>query len=123
VLHSYLTSIKQRVNVSRNYMEVAIIDITRSPMIDARYSPINAPEVRLFHEAKDVRYYGNLDVESLADWVIKKVATPENRIGSFKHLQSKVKVAPLLCIYVAPKNQGDQNWRMFMKVARNLMHL
>lgn len=104
LLHSYLRAIKSHVNVSRKYIEVAIIDITRAPIIDARYSPVAAPEVRLFNEAKDIRFFGTLDVDSLNDWVMKKVALPDNRLGSFNHLQGKVRMVPMLCLYVAPRN-------------------
>ena len=48
MLHSYVMGIRNRIKDSNKYFLVAMIDIERAPMIDARYMPINAPEVRFF---------------------------------------------------------------------------
>ena len=73
-------------------------------MIDARYSPVSAPEFRLFFEAKPIRYWGELNVKDLSEWLFKKVALPDNRIGTFKNLKKKVQETGLLVVYIAEKN-------------------
>lgn len=48
MLHAFVKGVFSRVKSAEKHFKIAMIDIERAPMIDARYTPIRAPEVRFF---------------------------------------------------------------------------
>jgi hypothetical protein len=64
-----------------------------------------------------------MDVESLAGWIVRKVAVSNNRISDFDHLKRKVKDTDLLVLFVAPPDSADKEFRAYMKCAQALMHM
>jgi hypothetical protein len=48
LMHAYVRGVQGKVKDAKRLFKTAMIDIERAPMIDARYMPINAPEVRFF---------------------------------------------------------------------------
>lgn len=48
MMSEYLRSVYKRVTDAKKLFQVSMIDIERAPLTDARYAPINAPEVRFF---------------------------------------------------------------------------
>jgi hypothetical protein len=48
MLHAFVKGVFYKVKDAKKHFQVAMIDIDRAPMIDARYMPITAPEVRFF---------------------------------------------------------------------------
>lgn len=48
MLHEYLRAVYGKVTDAKKLFQVAMIDIERAPLVDDKYSPITAPEVRFF---------------------------------------------------------------------------
>jgi hypothetical protein len=48
MLHAFVKGVYNRVKNAEKHFKIAMIDIERAAMIDARYMPIRAPEVRFF---------------------------------------------------------------------------
>jgi hypothetical protein len=48
MLHQYVKSVAAKVTDSKKLFQVAMIDVERAPLVDAKYSPINVPEIRFF---------------------------------------------------------------------------
>jgi hypothetical protein len=65
-----------------------------------------------------VRYYGQLDVESLSDWINRKIAVSNNRITDLDQLKAKISKTDLLVIFAAPRNQADAEFRAYLKCAQ-----
>lgn len=70
-----------------------------------------------------MRYYGELDIDSLALWITRKVAVSNNRIPNHAYLIEKIKQNTLLAIFVAPKEKSESEFRAFLKCSRSLMHM
>lgn len=77
----------------------------------------------MFSASRDIRYYGSLDVESLSDWITRRVAVSNNRIINHQHLQDKIKENKLLAVFVAPRDKADAEFRAYLKSAHALMHM
>ena len=48
MLHSYLHTVASHVRDAQKHFQLAMVDIEKAPLIEARYMPIRAPEVRFF---------------------------------------------------------------------------
>ena len=90
ILSEILASISRRVQDQQSLFEVAMVTIDRAPMLEARYTPVNAPDFRIFYKARNIKYYGKLDPDLLADWTMRKIGLPNNRIRSLKELKDKL---------------------------------
>ena len=67
-----------------------MVQIDRAPMIEARYHPVTAPDFRIFYKAKNIKYYGKPDLDTLADWTMRKIGLPNNRIRNLHELKKKL---------------------------------
>ena len=58
MLSEMLASIIRRVQDQDKLFEVAMVAVDRSPMLEARYHPVNAPDFRIYFKAKNIKFYG-----------------------------------------------------------------
>ncbi len=58
MLSEMLASISRRVQDQNKLFEVAMVAIDRSPMLEARYHPVNAPDFRIYFKARNIKFYG-----------------------------------------------------------------
>lgn len=52
-----------------------------------------------------MRYYGKLDIPSLAEWITRKVAISNNILPNYKYMLDKIRDNKLLAIFVAPRSK------------------
>lgn len=100
-----------------------MVAIDRASMIEARYHPVNAPDFRIFYKARNLKYYGKLDLDQLADWTMRKIGLPNNRIRSLNDLKKKLEKSSLLVIFIADQNEANQNFNDYLEVSRKLLTL
>ena len=100
-----------------------MVTIDRTPMLEARYHPVTAPDFRIFYKARNLKYYGTLDIEHLADWTMRKIGLPNNRIRSLKDLKKKLEKSSLLVIFVAEPNEANTYFNDYLEVSRKLLTL
>ena len=50
MLNAFMQAVSTNVNHGhkKKLMQVAMLDIQKAPVLDSRYSPVKAPEIRLF---------------------------------------------------------------------------
>jgi len=50
MLNAFMQAVSSNINFAykKRILQVAMLDIQKAPVLDVRYSPINAPELRLF---------------------------------------------------------------------------
>jgi len=58
MLSEMLASVSRRVQDENQLFEVAMVAVDRSPMLEARYHPVNAPDFRIYFKAKNIKFYG-----------------------------------------------------------------
>jgi hypothetical protein len=51
-------------------------------------------------------YKGKMNVESIAEWIVKRTSLPTNEIKNYKELTEKVNKVDYLIVYVGPTD-GD----------------
>jgi hypothetical protein len=70
-----------------------------------------------------VRYFGKLDIPSLAEWITRKVAISNNILPNYDYMLDKIRDNKMLAIFVAPRYKLESEFRAFMKCAHSLMHM
>ena len=65
---------------------IGMINIEKSLILEARYQPMNPPTFKLFHNAVPISYLNKLNVDTLTNWLIKKVASPTKLLKSHSEL-------------------------------------
>jgi len=48
MLHEYVRAVYNRVADAKKLFQISMIDLERAPLVDERYAPIKAPEIRFF---------------------------------------------------------------------------
>ena len=66
-----------------------------------------------------MRHFGELQLDVVSSWLIRKINIGNNRIGSFKNLSDLVKVNPMLIIFVAEEEKAEEHFRTYTKVSRH----
>eukprot|EP00351_Strombidinopsis_sp_SopsisLIS2011_P003064 CAMPEP_0116875540 /NCGR_PEP_ID=MMETSP0463-20121206/7537_1 /TAXON_ID=181622 /ORGANISM="Strombidinopsis sp, Strain SopsisLIS2011" /LENGTH=61 /DNA_ID=CAMNT_0004521357 /DNA_START=218 /DNA_END=403 /DNA_ORIENTATION=+ len=61
-----------------------MIRLEDSPMIEARYDHLMPPDFRMIVNARDIKYTGQLDVNNLSSWLLKKIGLPHNKKDTMK---------------------------------------
>jgi hypothetical protein len=64
-----------------------------------------------------------MDIDSLADWVLRKIGLPDNRIRNIYHLQDKLKQSQLLVVFMSAKFHADREFAIYLSAARHLLKL
>jgi len=64
-----------------------------------------------------------MDIENVADWVLRKIGLPDNRIANFRHLSDKLSVSRLLVVFISRKKEAEQEFLMYLQAARQLLKL
>ena len=59
IIAEMLVSVSRRVQAEHSLFQVAMVQVDRTPMLEARYHPVTAPDFRIFFKAKNLKYYGN----------------------------------------------------------------
>ena len=118
-----LASVARNVQSQHKLFEVAMVTIDRSPMLEARYHPITAPDFRIYYKARNIKYYGRQDLEQITDWTMRKIGLPNNRIHTLSHLKQKLEKSSLLVIFVAEKNEANRYFDDYLEVSRKLLTL
>ena len=67
-----------------------MVEVNRTPMLEARYNPTDFPDYFIFFKAKHIKMYGKKDLDSITDWAMRKIGLPNNRINGRKELDKKV---------------------------------
>ena len=80
-----------------------MVEVNRTPMLEARYTPNDFPDYFIFFKAQHIKYYGKKDLDSIVDWAMRKIGLPNNRIHGRAELNKKVEETSLLVIFVAEK--------------------
>lgn len=109
--------------VKNGGFEIGMVTLDRSPMLEARYSPINSPEFRIFSQAVSIKYTGGLNLEQLSGWVLRKIGLPQNRIVSTDMLRSKLAKSSLIVVFVAKMDEADGYFDDFVQVSRRSLEL
>lgn len=78
-----------------------MLTVDRAPMIEARYHPVTVPDFRVYYKAKNIKYYGRQDLDTLTDWTMRKIGLPNNRISSLNQLKKKLEKSSLIVIFIA----------------------
>ena len=92
-------------------------------MLEARYHPVTAPDFRIFFKAKNLKYYGNQDLDLLVDWTMRKIGLPNNRISNLHELKAKLDRSSLLVIFIAERNEANRYFNDYLEVSRKLLTL
>ena len=79
-----------------------MLNLLKAPIIEARYMPINPPDMRLFIQAKGTNFFGKLTVDSIADWIRKKTGNPSVAIESLVQLKQRIVKMDNFVVYVGP---------------------
>jgi hypothetical protein len=70
-----------------------------------------------------VRYFGELDIDSITEWITRKIAISNNIIPEYNYFVNKVKKNKMLVVFVAQRNTCHNEFRAFMKCGHMLMHM
>jgi hypothetical protein len=49
-------------------------------MIEARFNPLNPPELKYIHHARSATYFGKIESPLIVTWLKKKLGMPTNQI-------------------------------------------
>ena len=77
----------------------------------------------LFSKANNIKYVGALDIDNIADWVLRKIGLPNNRISSQHEIRNKLQKSALLVMFVSPKHEADDYFNHYLDVSRKLLTL
>jgi hypothetical protein len=64
-----------------------------------------------------------LNIDSLADWVLRKIGLPDNKIYSMQVLLDKLQQSKLLVIFISKENDADFEFELYLMASRRLLKL
>lgn len=59
----------------------------------------------------------------MADWVLKKIGLPDNKIYTIQVLIDKLRQSKLLVIFISKKNEADVEFELYLMACRRLLKL
>ena len=76
-----------------------------------------------YSKANSIKYVGRLDLDLIADWVLRKIGLPNNKIASQKQLKTKLEKSLLLVMFVSPMREAEFHFKNYLETSRKLLTL
>ena len=74
-------------------------------------------------KGEDIKYYGQLNIDGLADWVLKKIGLPDNKIYTIQVLLDKLRQSKLLVVFISKENEANNEFELYLTACRRLLKL